>query len=132
MGIITTNYTIDQLRRRHDDAALAEFEREAREKADQCTPQLVLERRQHCHLAERAIEKLSADEREFVLACFRDERSPSELAEELGVATSTIYSRKFKLRHKLFRIMCRLHLPRRARRERLSKAEEEVRLATLA
>ena len=53
----------------------------------------------------RALAQLSGDERAFVVDCFRDERSPEELARALGVTTNTVYSRKFKIREKLQKIV---------------------------
>ncbi len=48
------------------------------------------------------------DERHFVLEIFHGERSPEDLARTLGVTTNTVYSRKFKVRAKLARIVAHL------------------------
>ena len=55
-----------------------------------------------------ALEELSAEERAFVWDCFHDERATEEIAREQGVAVNTIYSRKFKIREKLAKIVRRL------------------------
>jgi RNA polymerase sigma factor (sigma-70 family) len=64
-----------------------------------------IEQREEAELARTALAQLSGDERAFVFDCFRDERSPEELARALGVTTNTVYSRKFKIREKLQKIV---------------------------
>jgi len=68
-------------------------------------PRDVVEAREEAELARAALDQLSSDERAFVVDCFRDERSPEELARALGVTTNTVYSRKFKIREKLQKIV---------------------------
>ena len=68
-------------------------------------PRDVVEERQEAELARAALAQLSCDERAFVVDCFRDERSPEDLARSLGVTTNTVYSRKFKIREKLQKIV---------------------------
>ena len=68
-------------------------------------PRDTVEARQEAELARAALAQLSGDERDFVVDCFREERSPEELARALGVTTNTVYSRKFKIREKLCKIV---------------------------
>lgn len=111
LGMIATNYTIDHLRRSRahcyvDDLPCAELPEQCAESPDQ-----LVERREHRRIASAAMARMSQREREFLLACYRDERAPTELAAELGVAVNTVYSRKFKLRAKLGRIVADLCAP---------------------
>jgi RNA polymerase sigma factor (sigma-70 family) len=72
---------------------------------DRDRPDTGIEQQEDAELARRALGQLSAEERQFVLSCFHDERSPIDLAEDLGIAVNTVYSRKFKIREKLVRIV---------------------------
>ena len=65
----------------------------------------MVEAREEAELARAALDQLSGDERAFVFDCFRDEVSPEDLARSLGVTTNTVYSRKFKIREKLQKIV---------------------------
>lgn len=105
LGLVATNATIDHLRARQADATPLDdvIEDWASLRAEP-KPDSVIEREQQ-ELARAALAQLSVDEREFVVGCFRDERSPEELARTLGVTTNTVYSRKFKIREKLQRIV---------------------------
>ena len=67
-----------------------------------------VEDREQAKLARQALDQLTGEERSFVVECFHDERSPEELARKLGVTTNTVYSRKFKIREKLARIVANL------------------------
>lgn len=110
IGLLATNCTIDQLRMRSGETSYLE---------DLCGVDLLLvdgtrpdsgiEREESIALARRALGQLSAEERHFVLSCFHDERPPAELAQDLGIAVNTVYSRKFKIREKLVRIVADLH-----------------------
>lgn len=109
VGLMATNCTIDQLRLRAvehtylDDIAGVERLLVADE-----GPDSGLEAEETAELARRALAKLSFEERRFVLSCFHEERRPEELAEELGITVNTVYSRKFKIREKLVRIVADL------------------------
>jgi RNA polymerase sigma-70 factor (ECF subfamily) len=110
LGLLTTNYVIDSLRRRRKYDSLDNIP----EPITVESPQSELEKRQQAAVAARALRQLSSKDRSFFMACFHEERSPAELAEELGVSLNTIYSRKFKLRAKLIRIVEELCTPRYA------------------
>lgn len=109
IGLIATNLTIDQLRAR--SAATRPFD-EVSEGAyavwyqsDGETPDGGMLARERTRLAREALGRLSEEERSFVQDCFHDERPPEEMARERGVSINTVYSRKFKLREKLARIL---------------------------
>jgi RNA polymerase sigma-70 factor, ECF subfamily len=109
VGLMATNCTIDQLRLRAcectyiDDVACSE-----RLLVDSSSPDQGIEDRETADLARRALDQLSSEERAFVVSCFHEERCPGELADELGITVNTVYSRKFKIREKLSRIVADL------------------------
>jgi RNA polymerase sigma-70 factor (ECF subfamily) len=107
IGLLTTNCTIDQLRLRSNETSYLEDMSCADQLllADSERPDAGIEQQEDAELARRALGQLSAEERQFVLSCFHDERSPVDLAEDLGIAVNTVYSRKFKIREKLVRIV---------------------------
>jgi len=110
LGLITTNCTIDQLRQRSsdnlvfDDVSTLELT-----PAETRRPDQGLEEMESAELARRAIYQLSSEEQRFVVSCFHEERRPEDLAQELGITVNTVYSRKFKIREKLTRIVASLH-----------------------
>jgi RNA polymerase sigma factor (sigma-70 family) len=105
LGLVATNATIDHLRARQAESTPLDdvIEDFASLRAE--APRDVVEARQEAELARAALAQLSGEERAFVVDCFRDERSPEELARSLGVTTNTVYSRKFKIREKLQKIV---------------------------
>ena len=113
IGLITTNHVIDRLRRQRNDVYLEDpsilVDRFA---SNGGCPQAAAERRQSFELTRTALELLPVADRRFLIDCCWNERPPAELAAELGVAVSTIYSRKFKVRHKLERIMVKVEKQR--------------------
>ncbi len=110
LGLITTHCTIDQLRQRcsadlyFDDVSSLELTL-----ADDHRPDQGLEEMESVKIARQAIGQLSSEEQRFVLSCFHEERRPEDLAQELGITVNTVYSRKFKIREKLTRIVAALH-----------------------
>ncbi|MDB4970993.1 MAG: ECF-family polymerase sigma factor [Myxococcales bacterium] len=105
LGLVATNSTIDHLRARQADATPLDdiLEDYASMRAEQ--PRDTVEARQEVEIARAALAQLSGEERAFVVDCFQEERSPEELARALGVSTNTVYSRKFKIREKLQKIV---------------------------
>jgi RNA polymerase sigma-70 factor (ECF subfamily) len=108
IGLVATNTTIDHLRSRQAEATPLDQVMEDYVSLSAETPRDAVEEQQEKLLAERAINRLSRDERAFVYEIFHAERSPEELAKSLGVTTNTIYSRKFKIREKLAKIVAQL------------------------
>ncbi len=106
VGLMATNSTIDQLRLRSADCTyLDDIACPERLLVDASSPDAGIEEREAADLARRALDQLSGEERDFVVSCFHEERRPEELAEELGITVNTVYSRKFKIREKLVRIV---------------------------
>jgi RNA polymerase sigma-70 factor, ECF subfamily len=105
LGLVATNVTIDHLRARQAEAAPLDEVVEDYASLRAEAPRDLVEAREEAELARAALEQLSGDERAFVVDCFREERSPEELARALGVTTNTVYSRKFKIREKLQKIV---------------------------
>jgi RNA polymerase sigma-70 factor (ECF subfamily) len=107
IALIATNTTIDRLRARQAESTYLEDietpEVEASSKPDEDAMD-----RQRAELVQAALSQLSAEERAFVLDCFHEQRAPEEIARQHGVAVNTIYSRKFKIREKLARIVRRI------------------------
>jgi RNA polymerase sigma-70 factor (ECF subfamily) len=112
LGLMATNCTIDQLRLRSSSSQcsyLEDLSGAERLLVDETVhPESELEAQEAASLARRALDALSSEERAFVISCFHDERDPEELASELGVTVNTVYSRKFKIREKLSRIVADL------------------------
>jgi len=109
VGLMATNATIDQLRVRAGEVTyLDDVSCPERFLVDAHQPDHGIEARETADLARRALDRLSREERAFVVSCFHDERRPDELAEELGITVNTVYSRKFKIREKLIRIVADL------------------------
>lgn len=109
VGLIAVNSTIDQLRQRSAEcASLDDLTCVDRVLVDPRRPDAGLEQHESAVLARRALEQLSGEERAFVVSCYHEERRPEEIARELGVALNTVYSRKFKIRAKLVRIVADL------------------------
>jgi RNA polymerase sigma-70 factor (ECF subfamily) len=107
IGLVATNTTIDHLRSRQAEATPLD---EVMEDYASLTlvadaPSETVERNEQAALVRSALSRLSADERSFVVEVFHAERAPEELARTLGVTTNTVYSRKFKIRAKLQRIV---------------------------
>ncbi|MCC6748245.1 MAG: sigma-70 family RNA polymerase sigma factor, partial [Deltaproteobacteria bacterium] len=78
---------------------------------DRRAPDQELETRQSAELARRALSALTREERDFLAACYAEEQAPVDLAAELGVRIGTVYSRKFKTREKLAKIVATLETP---------------------
>jgi RNA polymerase sigma-70 factor, ECF subfamily len=108
IGLVATNTTIDHLRSRQAEATPLDQVMEDYASLAQVAPRDAVEDREQAELAREALRRLSSDEREFVFEVFHSERSPEELARTLGVTTNTVYSRKFKVREKLARIVANL------------------------
>jgi RNA polymerase sigma-70 factor (ECF subfamily) len=108
IGLVATNTTIDHLRSRQAEATPLDQVMEDYASMAQIAPRDAVEDREQAELAREALRRLSSDEREFVFEVFHSERSPEELARTLGVTTNTVYSRKFKVREKLARIVANL------------------------
>jgi RNA polymerase sigma factor (sigma-70 family) len=108
--LVATNTTIDFLRARRAQANALDgaTERESMQAEAGESPSDSCDFSQRAELAREALCRLSSDERSFVVEVFQEERSPEDLARTLGVSTNTIYSRKFKIRAKLARIVANL------------------------
>jgi RNA polymerase sigma factor (sigma-70 family) len=107
VGLVATNTTIDHLRARQVDATPLD-ELAENHVALEVSVRDTVEEREQAALARAALGQLTVDERSFIFECFHAERSPEELARRLGITTNTVYSRKFKLREKLARIVASL------------------------
>ena len=108
IALIATNTTIDRLRARQSDDTHIEDMTTIDIASTSAEPDEDMLGHERAQLAQAALEELSAEERAFVWDCFHDERAPEEIAREQGVAVNTIYSRKFKIREKLAKIVRRL------------------------
>lgn len=110
LGLLATNSTIDQLRLRSGETAyLEDLSGVDQLLADGERPDAGIEHKETVELAREALEQLSPEEREFVFCCYHDEQAPADLARDLGIAVNTVYSRKFKIREKLVRIVAGLN-----------------------
>jgi len=108
IGLVATNVAIDHLRTRQAESAPLDEVVEDEVSLRNDTLSDVVEFREKASLAQAALSRLSHEERDFVVWCFREEQSPEELARSLGITTNTVYSRKFKIREKLQKIVASL------------------------
>jgi RNA polymerase sigma-70 factor, ECF subfamily len=109
VGLLATNGTIDQLRLRAAECTyLEDIACPERLLVDSHGPDAGIEEQEAACLAREALGRLTSEERSFVVSCYHDERRPEELAAELGITVNTVYSRKFKIREKLVRIVADL------------------------
>jgi RNA polymerase sigma factor (sigma-70 family) len=108
IGLVATNVTIDHLRARQAETSPLDEVMENHAALTAASPRDSVEVEEQAQLARLALDRLSSDERAFVVECFHAERSPEELARKLGITTNTVYSRKFKIREKLAKIVATL------------------------
>jgi RNA polymerase sigma-70 factor (ECF subfamily) len=109
VGLLATNCAIDQLRLRSGECSYLEDLSGAETLlVDVNGPDSGIEAEESAGLARQALGHLSPEEREFVFHCYHEERRPEELARVLGIRVNTVYSRKFKIREKLSRIVAHL------------------------
>jgi RNA polymerase sigma-70 factor (ECF subfamily) len=101
IGMVATNTTIDYLRGRQTRTTTIEDAFDGGAKDPWVFPRDMVEEKERAELARRALVQLSVDERDFFVECFQAERTPDELARDLGITTNTVYARKFKIRAKL-------------------------------
>jgi RNA polymerase sigma-70 factor (ECF subfamily) len=112
VGLLATNCTIDQLRLRATECTyLEDLACPERLLVDSHGPDAGIEEQETAALARAALDQLTSEERRFVVSCFHEERRPEDLAVELGITVNTVYSRKFKIREKLVRIVADLDGP---------------------
>jgi RNA polymerase sigma factor (sigma-70 family) len=107
IGMVATNVTIDHLRARQQETTPLDQVMEDYVSLG-VTPRDTVEDAEREALAQAALGRLSNEERAFVYEVFHAESAPEVLAKKLGVTTNTIYSRKFKIREKLARIVGQL------------------------
>jgi RNA polymerase sigma-70 factor (ECF subfamily) len=107
IGMVATNTTIDHLRSRPLEAASLDevTDDSVALAAPGDAPSVKVEREEQAELVRAALARLSADERRFLVEVFQAERAPDEVARTLRINVNTVYSRKFKIREKLQRIV---------------------------
>ncbi len=110
LGLLATNCTIDQLRMRPlETAYLEDLSFSDQLLTESLRPDKKIEQDENAMLARRALNELTVEEKQFIYCCYHEEQPPVELAEDLGIAVNTVYSRKFKIREKLIRLVADLH-----------------------
>jgi len=113
VGTLARNKTIDWLRAQHPPALSLSSEG-SWEPSDSAPPvEEELERRQCLELARLAIEQLSQQDRGFLEVLCSEEHETEDLARRLGIAVTTVYTRRFKIAQKLSRLVESLESPRR-------------------
>jgi len=109
VGLLATNCAIDQLRLRSGECSyLEDLSGGETLLVELQGPDSGIEAEESADLARQALGYLSAEEREFVIHCYHEECRPEDLAQNLGITVNTVYSRKFKIREKLSRIVANL------------------------
>lgn len=110
--LIASRATIDRLRARAERQRLRERAGEPEGSCcgdEHCRPDLALERCEEAGLARRALEQLRPRDRYFMELCLRG-TATDEVARSLGIAASTVHSRRFKLGRKLHLMVRRQEL----------------------
>ncbi len=109
VGVISRNRTIDRIRTTHElPAGLATG---VELPSGEPPPPSRLEELERRSLLERALADLKEHDHRFLAALLQEERSPEELARELGVSVASVYSRRCKLQKRLARRVRRLSRP---------------------
>lgn len=104
LGVLATNCTIDHIRGRWASKRRP-VTIEPQSSWQECPePEARLELHQQASLARRAASELDQRDQQFLTLCM-DDRVTADLARELGVAVSTIHTRKFRLCQKLSRLV---------------------------
>ncbi len=111
VGLISANTAYDALRRRapehvsldDPDTGVA-----ATTPARDPSPLDHVEAEERRELLRRAVSQLTESERRFVYLFYQSRLEPQEVARQLGVKVSTVYSRKNKVKAKLLRIVSEL------------------------
>jgi RNA polymerase sigma-70 factor (ECF subfamily) len=109
VGLIATNTAHDALRGRdplHDSLEQRSEDSQRFAPVDAGpAPDLELETRERWDQLKAAMDKLSREDRDFMVMCYAEELEPEEIATRLGIALNTVYSRKNKVREKLRRLV---------------------------
>lgn len=102
IGVIATSTTRDYLRRarRHRLEPIADTELD-RHACPTSGPEEILIDRQRRRFVDKALSKLSERDRQFVQLYFAEARAPEQIAEQMGVSLSTVYSKKAKIKTRL-------------------------------
>ena len=110
VGLISANTAYDALRRRGPEQVSFDDPdgRMPVLSAKDATPFDDLYESERNDVLQRAIEHLSAADREFVHYYYRMRMEPKQIATRLGISVNTVYSRKNKVKAKLIQIGRRL------------------------
>jgi len=107
LRLLATRCTIDQLRGRATQQRLREVEVEVDRPTDETKgPDAQLELLRQARAACQALTQLKQRDRQFLEMCL-DDRDPADVARSLGIAVSTVHSRRFKISQKLHRMVRR-------------------------
>jgi RNA polymerase sigma-70 factor (ECF subfamily) len=107
LRLIATRSTIDRLRGRAIQQRYREIGAELDEPLDESNgPDARLEAMERATLARQAIAQLKPRDQQFLNLCLEDV-DPNEVAQRLGIAVSTVHSRRFKIGQKIIRMIRR-------------------------
>ena len=107
IGVLARNCSIDYVRQLRTPGAMVD-----EETVDGAPlPPDAIEQRERAAMARRALARLSEEELEFVRSLCIDEQETEAIAEELGIALATVYTRRFKIATKLAREVRRMEQP---------------------
>ncbi|PKN47830.1 MAG: hypothetical protein CVU59_01355 [Deltaproteobacteria bacterium HGW-Deltaproteobacteria-17] len=103
VGIITTNATVDHIRKNaRPTVSLDDTERKvAQPRSMMASPVENAEREEESRLLLAAIATLSPGDREFLELAYDAQLAPEEIGARLGLNINTVYSKKNKILHKL-------------------------------
>jgi RNA polymerase sigma-70 factor (ECF subfamily) len=101
ISMMARRRTIDRLRAAYSRRTCLGAVPEEASREPNPTEQLELQER--CQLATRALNDLRREDRRFLEAWYLQGREPADLAAELGVTLTTVYTRRFKIQQKMAR-----------------------------
>jgi len=104
LRLLARNKTVDWLRARSSRPPTAGEQVPPELEASGPLPDNGPERRERAALVARAVARLTPAERRFLEVWYGQERSGEDLARELGISTTTVYTRRFKIVAKLARL----------------------------
>ena len=110
VGIITTNATVDHIRKNaHPSVSFQDPDRRLPVPRSAFSgPSEHFERQEESRLLLEAIDRLSPGDREFIALCYDQQLPPEEIGQRLQLNINTVYSKKNNILHKLMDLVAEI------------------------